>query len=349
MNKGDALNRGVIEGFFGKEWPHQKRLQMLDFIASISLDSYIYAPKSDRKLRTLWQEPWSKQEMSQLQELSSYCRHLGLDFGVGLSPINLYQDLSVTQMSQLRDKVEAILSLEPQILCVCFDDMKADVPGLAQLQVELTHQIQAWCPQVRIVLCPSYYTTAPILEEVFGQRPDNYWLDLKQGLNPEIGIFWTGEEVCSLSYSPEHLSEVQKLLGDRIWIWDNYPVNDGRKLVDFLHLQAPPSRVHLTDYCQGHLMNPMNQAFLSQFALDSMAYHCTTEESIKRVLQSEDPYWSQWLLDRIEEFQVGGLQELEPQLIQKYLSELEGWDSEFSAEIRGWLQGHFAFDPACLT
>lgn len=349
MNKGVALNRGVIEGFFGKEWPHQKRLQMLDFIASISLDSYIYAPKSDRKLRTLWQEPWSVQEMSQLQKLSSHCRHLGLDFGVGLSPINLYQDLSETQMSQLRDKVEAILSLEPQILCVCFDDMKADVPGLAQLQVELTHQIQAWCPEVRIVLCPSYYTTAPILEEVFGKRPDDYWLDLKQGLHPEIGIFWTGEEVCSPNYSPSHLQETQECLGERLWIWDNYPVNDGRKMVDFLHLRAPESRAHLANYCQGHLINPMNQAFLSQFALYSMAHHCTTEESIHQVLQAEDPRWVKWFLDRLNQFQEGGLQELDPALIQDYLDELSEWDSEFSREMRDWLQGKYAFDPACLT
>ena len=57
-------------------------------------------------------------------------------------------------------------------------------------------------------MCPSYYSYDPALDRLFGQRPLEYLEELGQGLSPEIEVYWTGERICSKSYTVEHLREV---------------------------------------------------------------------------------------------------------------------------------------------
>ena len=45
---------GVIEGFFGRPWPHRERLAAVAFLAKAGYDFYLYAPKADARLRRHW-------------------------------------------------------------------------------------------------------------------------------------------------------------------------------------------------------------------------------------------------------------------------------------------------------
>jgi hyaluronoglucosaminidase len=56
----------------------------------------------------------------------------------------------------------------------------------------------------RIIVCPTYYSDDPVLDRVFGARPDGTWSG-SASADPAIEIFWTGEEVCSRELSPAHL------------------------------------------------------------------------------------------------------------------------------------------------
>ena len=59
------------------------------------VSSYIYAPKSDKKLRSNWYELWSSEEISNIQNCSFNFKLSGLDFGIGFSPLSLVnEDLS---------------------------------------------------------------------------------------------------------------------------------------------------------------------------------------------------------------------------------------------------------------
>lgn len=348
--------QGIIEGFFGQEWSFQDRQKLMPFFKDIGLNLYIYGPKSDRILRTQWRQPWPEDYYQQLQDLSKSVRQAGLSFGMALSPIEIYQDLSESELLLLKAKVEAINELQVDVLCVCFDDMKGNLPNLAQVQIKLLHQIQSWSTAQQIVFCPTYYSFDPVLEQVFGERPHNYWAELHQQLEPSIGIFWTGPQVCSEHYSTTHLQEIQTLLGNRLWIWDNYPVNDGRKMVDHLHLLPPGDRSELPNHCQAQLINPMNQAFLSQIPLTSMALSRRSEslsldESLKYLVHHQwmsEPL-AEWLALHAEDFQLKGLKALEPHEVEKFKTKLSQFNSPHALEITRWLNNEYAFDPKCLT
>ena len=52
-----ALPVGVVEGFFGRPWTHSQRLFVIRLIASLGMNTYIYAPKEDPRHREEWREP----------------------------------------------------------------------------------------------------------------------------------------------------------------------------------------------------------------------------------------------------------------------------------------------------
>src|SRR5690606_13501671 len=95
---------------------------------------------------------------------------------------------------------------------------------------------------------------------------------LGRGLDADIDIFWTGPKVISTRYPREHLREIADKLQRPPLLWDNYPVNDAKRLTSYLHLLAFTGREpELRELTRGHLANPMNQALLSQIPLHSLA------------------------------------------------------------------------------
>ena len=77
-------------------------------------------------------------------------------------------------------------------------------------------------------------------------------------------MFWTGEEVCSREYSPGHLARVTQQLGRKPFLWDNYPVNDGQRMSQFLHVRAFTGRpASLAEHLSAHSVNPALQPALS--------------------------------------------------------------------------------------
>jgi hyaluronoglucosaminidase len=103
-----------------------------------------------------------------------------------------------------------------------------------------------------------------VLDRFFGERPRGYLEELGRSLDPAIEIFWTGPEVCSREFTTGHLVRVSEQLRRKPFLWDNYPVNDGPRMSQFLHLRAFTGRpaaigVHLA----AHAINPALQPTLS--------------------------------------------------------------------------------------
>jgi len=358
MDKSPTKYLGTIEGFFGKPWSWQARLQHLEFLHQFDFNFFIYAPKSDPHLRRHWQEDWGTADKSQLRQLRKHAQDLKIDFGIGLTPLELHLAPTGERANKLIKRLREINQHSPDILCILFDDMRGDMPELARAQVELTHIAADYTNAKRIIFCPTYYSFDPVLERVFGHRPQNYWEDLAKNLDPSIDIFWTGEKVCSTTYSQPHLHEVELLLGRKPFLWDNYPVNDGAIKSKLLHLRAVPAgHSLLAEQVSGHAVNPMNQPQLSQIALASLAqayrqktaYQPQTEQSlIMRHLLGSD-FGAQLELD-LPLFQDKGLSHISPDqtadLCQRYQRFLPHAAAQ---ELVDWLNGEYEFDPACLT
>lgn len=271
MSSHHPFRLGIVEGFFGRQWSWEARHAFVDFLAARACNTYVYAPKNDPWLRRQWHAPFPSAHLDALRKLAAHCHEQDVDFGIGLSPFELYRDFSAANRLLLKAKVEQIDAISPRLFCILFDDMMGDLKELAAVQVGIIEFICAHSSARSFAICPTYYSDDPLLVRHFGSQPEHYLEDLGRRLDPAIDVFWTGPKVISTSYPRSHLLEVAGKLRRKPLLWDNYPVNDAKRLTSFLHLMPFTGRgAELRELCSGHLANPMNQPWLSQLALHTL-------------------------------------------------------------------------------
>jgi hypothetical protein len=255
---------GIIEGYFGTPWSWDARTAVIRLLAPHGYSFFTYAPKADAFLRRRWREPHPDAELQQLESFAQSCRAANVRFGVGLSPYEAYVDFDEATRSALGDKLAQLDALGIDDLAILFDDMRGDIADLAARQAEMMHFVRAHARASRIIFCPTYYSDDPVLDRAFGKRPVNYLEQLGAALDPAIEVFWTGEEVCSREYSVAHLKRVSDQLRRKPFLWDNYPVNDGARMSQYLHLRGFTGRpAAIGAWLSSHAINPALQPLLS--------------------------------------------------------------------------------------
>src|SRR4051812_40601400 len=125
---------GVIEGFFGPQWPAESRNSYAKFLNKFGGDFYIYAPKEDPFLRKKWRDEWSPEYLKKLKDLADTFHKEGVAFGVGFSPFGLGENLSKEDQENLADKLSLMVAAGIDILGLFFDDMPVNA-NLAKTQI----------------------------------------------------------------------------------------------------------------------------------------------------------------------------------------------------------------------
>lgn len=263
---------GLIEGFFGRPWSWADRAETMQALAPHGYRFYLYAPKADAWLRRRWQEPYPDAALADIAAFREACRAQGVRFGIGLSPFELHLHPERGWQGRLAAKLAELAQLRPDDLAILFDDMRGDIPDLAERQAAIVHFAAERGIADRILVCPSYYSDDPILDVAFGDRPPFYLEHLGRRLDSAIRVMWTGEEVCSREYTPGHLARVAEQLRRKPFLWDNYPVNDGARMSQHLHLRGFSGRpAAIAAHHAGHGVNPASQPVLSRIPLLTLA------------------------------------------------------------------------------
>ena len=267
-----SVELGVIEGYFGRPWSHGDRKHVMTRLRDIGYSWFHYAPKADAFLRRRWREPHPSDALTELVELSGHCRGLGMRFGVGLSPYELYRDFSGTVRADFIAKVRALDDIGIDELAILFDDTRGDVSELAAREADIVHTALAHTRASRVLMCPTYYSDDRMLDVVFGERPKGYLDELGRLLDPRVGVYWTGEEICAREHGVAHLVRVAGSLGRKPTLWDNYPVNDGPRMSRFLHLRGFTGRPSVIGpHLAAHAINPALQPHLSLIPAATLA------------------------------------------------------------------------------
>ena len=354
-----AVTLGVIEGFYGRQWSSEEREAVMAELASQGYRDFVFAPKSERRLRSEWRQPWESAALDALQQQASHARSSGLRWGVGFSPLGLVQ-LDKAEKAALAVKLEQLQSCSPDVFCLLFDDMRGDTPGLARRQLEVADWVAARLPaDCKLLFCPSYYTTDPVLESVFGAMPKSYWHELGVALDPRISFFWTGPRVCSEHFERSDFEMISTKMRRKPTLWDNYPVNDSRKLCRYLRVMPFSNREPwLADWLEGHYANPMNQPYLSLLPLSTLppVYQKESEADLK---QRQQRHWDRALeklarnpailREGASKFATDGLDQLTPSDTDYFLNQARAHPEPVYKELEQWLSGAYAFDEACLT
>jgi hypothetical protein len=350
------LTTGVIEGFFGKPWGWPARASGADFLRDAGFDFYIYAPKGDSYLRRKWREPMPRAALEQLAALGARCRSRGIDFGIGLTPFEIYLGYDATARECLRAKVLELNETGADTLAILFDDMRGDVAGIAELQAQVIAEITGWSSARRFMVCPTYYSYDARLTREFGAPPTAYLQDLGDLLDARIDCFWTGEKIISHGYSAQHLAAVAADLRRKPFIWDNHIANDAKTRSNHLYLDPSADSWSLaTAAAAGLAINPMNQPHLSRIALRGYRHLLTAGSDLRAALpgicrELAGPRLAQLLSEDLELLQNEGLSRLDEatrrRLLDRYESEA---GNPYADEVAAFLRGEYVFDPQCLT
>lgn len=337
---------GVIEGYFGTPWRHDERKRVLAQLRALGFSWFHYAPKADAFLRRRWRESHPDAALADLADLSAHCRRLGMRFGVGLSPYELYRDPSASAVADLVAKVRALDAIGLDDLAILFDDTRGDVADLAAREVAIVHAAAAATRAGRVVMCPTYYSDDRVLDVVFGQRPAGYLDELGRSLDPRIGVYWTGEEVCAREIGPGHLERVAQALRRKPTLWDNYPVNDGPRMSRFLHLRGFTGRpAAIGGLVAAHAINPALQPQLSLIPAATLAasyreggaygYMAAFRQAARALAGADLAPMLETDLASLQDIGLERLGEERARLRQRYAAV----DHPMAAEVVRWLDG----------
>lgn len=344
-----APELGIIEGYFGRCWSWTDRAEVVRRLAPAGYAFYHYAPKIDPQLRREWQTPFDDASFASLAAFARTCGENGVRFGVGLTPYGAHLDFDDQARTAMKEKLEQLDAIGIRDLAILFDDMRGDFDELAERQAEIVAFVTDHSRATRFFMCPSYYSNDPVLDRVFGTRPAGYLETLGKQIDPGIAVYWTGEEVCSPEFSCGHLGDVSAQLGRKVALWDNYPVNDGPRMSQHLHLRAFTGRpANLGQFVSHHAINPASQPTLSCIPAltlpmsynqgDAYRYGAAFMAAATSVC---GPELAAMLQADMLSFQNAGLDRIEDQ-VERLKAKYAAIDHPAAREVVDWLSGGYA-------
>jgi len=351
---------GIIEGFYGRLYTTKERLSLMSFIAKTGYSYYIYAPKNDASLRRRWHENFTPYEANRLLKMSAFAHEHHLDFGIGLSPLAITSENRQYEPILYKKTEYALKNLKARIIAVLFDDIKLYEKNEGQAQNRIISSIYEMAKDygARVIFCPTYYSFDPILEKIFGPCPPDYFQELTHNLDEHIEVFWTGNKVLSKEITPADIEKITALLGRRVTLWDNYPVNDGKKISTKIYTRPFFKRAGLDGIVLSHAVNPMLECTLNKIALstlplvykdaDDQQLLSMREQTVSRLFKMQGQDLCQ-LLVYLDALHDDGLESFDEHKKNSLLTLLETSHTKAADEIRAFFRGVYAFDPACLT
>ncbi|MEU8632024.1 beta-N-acetylglucosaminidase domain-containing protein [Amycolatopsis sp. NPDC048633] len=270
--------RGSIEGFYGPPWTTADRLRQLAFLGEVKANTYIYSAKDDTYLRAKWRDPYPADELATLGQLVRSAAAHHVEFTYALSPGVSVCFSSPADVAAVEAKFQAVYDLGVRSFSLPFDDISytkwncdADqaafgAPGQAAAgtaQVSLLNTITEQFGRTHDGVRP--LQTVPT--EYSDLKDSPYKTELREHLDPSVVVQWTGTDVVPPSVTTDEAAQVSAVYGRKVFLWDNYPVNDYEQSAGRLLLAPYAQReAGLSRYLNGIVANPMNQEAASEVA-----------------------------------------------------------------------------------
>jgi hyaluronoglucosaminidase len=267
--------RGAVEGFYGRPWSHQERMDQLAFYGDVKLNTYVYAPKDDPYHRELWRLPYPPDKLGQVQELIRQAGAHHVKFTFALSPGNTICYSDPADWSALVAKMQAMYDSGVRDFSVPLDDISytrwncpqdqgrygaASEGSAGRAQAELVNRVQR-----EFVDTHPGTSAVQMVPTEYSDVEDSPYKRALRGLDPRVQVMWTGDGVIPREITVAQARQAAEVFGRKPLLWDNYPVNDFDKSVGRL-LVGPYAKREpgLHEGLSGDVVNPMNMAAASK-------------------------------------------------------------------------------------
>src|SRR5687768_6826043 len=123
---------GVIEGFYGRAWTAAQRVEMLDWIAAAGMNTFVYGPKDDLKIRARWRELYDRDEAAALKTLSEAATARGISFMVAIAPCLDVTYSDPAELVALNARLDQLLGVGIRHFALLFDDIPSTMRAADQ-------------------------------------------------------------------------------------------------------------------------------------------------------------------------------------------------------------------------
>lgn len=271
--------RGIIEGFYGEPWSHEERLAALRLAGRLKLNSYVYAPKDDPFHRERWREPYPPAELARLAELAAEGARLGVDVVVALHPAGSMVFSDDDEHARLAGKANQLLDAGIPDVALLFDDVpptpvhEADKERFGEdgsaLGEAHSLTIQRFADAVGARLSGGELLVVPM--DYAGVEASDYRVSFAAGLPEGVLVWWTGSDIVVGEITRSDIDAAAGVFGDRLLLWDNFPVNDFDRGRAFLGPLLGRTRDVAGSALRGAWSNPMVEYAPGGFGIAAFA------------------------------------------------------------------------------
>ncbi|MFI0465164.1 beta-N-acetylglucosaminidase domain-containing protein [Saccharopolyspora sp. 5N102] len=268
--------RGTVEGFYGPPWTHAERMDQLAFYGDVKMNTYIYAPKDDPYHREKWREAYPADDLARVKQLIQQAAAHHVKFTFALSPGTSICYSDDADVRALLAKLQTVYDEGVRDFSVPLDDIsytrwncagdqaKYGTPSegaAGQAQAELLNRVQREFVDTHPGVAPLQFVPT----EYSDVEDSAYKTAIRTALDPRVLVMWTGDGVIPRQITVSDAQQAEKVWGRKLFLWDNYPVNDFDGSVGRLLLGPYEKRERgLSGQLVGDVSNPMNLAAASK-------------------------------------------------------------------------------------
>ncbi|MEX0502424.1 beta-N-acetylglucosaminidase domain-containing protein [Alphaproteobacteria bacterium LSUCC0719] len=220
--------RGYIEGYYGRLLTWQDRNRIIERMAGLGLNAYLYAPKEDLRHRVEWRTPWPEEW---LQHFTALCKAAAMRdvmiFG-GIAPgLDYDSRRDSAEFDLLLAKAQALQSAGATAIVIMFDDIE---PPPSTLDSALSDEIALHAGiatrlaarlDVPTLIVPRIYA-----DEISNAAADSYRA-MTAAIPEDMAVFHCGSHIVAGAnpLAPES-TPAGSIFGQRLILWDNVYCND---------------------------------------------------------------------------------------------------------------------------
>lgn len=277
-----------FRGTKGWAWTPEQYLDeipwLVKFKMNFLMNCYTSLFTSTRPRKNEWWLPLPNNEKAAYAKVIRACQANGITFCFCMNPqLDSVRPLNLANSADLDLLFQHYAwaqSLGVKWFSICVDDVKwTQAPDIVAAQDAkmvniFVARLRERDPEAQMIFCPGPYWGD-------GTQPDvrTYLQALGREMNPDVYVFWTGDAVVTPSITRAAAESYKKAVNHRLFLWDNYPVNDGQATLNLGPVsRRAPDLCEVIDGYMGNPMDPQNQinriplATCADYAYNPRAY-----------------------------------------------------------------------------